>query len=144
MHTFVNFPPQMVSTGSCRYLFACSTLCWDHLVYQAWWYQLLLHATICNIIKEIFFTMWAITVPWIFSKPRVTIRLPERSCTCLRELVYLLHVYFWINWFFKDAITKYAFTNNKKINTNEVIANACSDQGEITLAQFMINFSKET
>jgi len=33
----------------------------------------------------------------------------------------------------------------KKINANEVIANACSDQGEITLAQFnMINFSKET
>ena len=56
----------------------------------------------------------------------------------------MLHVYFWINCFFKDDITKYAFTNNKKINANEVIANACSDQGEITLAQFMINFSKET
>jgi len=28
----------MVSTrtcGSCRYLFVCSTLCWDHLLYQA-------------------------------------------------------------------------------------------------------------
>ena len=36
VHTFVNFPRRMVSTGSCRYLFACSTLRWDHLVYQAW------------------------------------------------------------------------------------------------------------
>ena len=37
VHTSVNFPQQMVSTGSCRYLFACSTLCWDHLVYQAFY-----------------------------------------------------------------------------------------------------------
>ena len=37
VHTFVNFPRQMVSTGSCRYLFAYSTLCRDHLVYQACW-----------------------------------------------------------------------------------------------------------
>jgi hypothetical protein len=36
VHTFVNFPRQIVSTGSCRYLFASSTLCWNHLVYQAW------------------------------------------------------------------------------------------------------------
>ena len=50
---FVNFPRQMVSTGSCRYLFACSTLCWDYFVYQACISKIFTASYFYNIIFHI-------------------------------------------------------------------------------------------